>query len=259
LISRYRYEEWSLLIVRHRDEVQRPGALRRHREWQRIMPIVQEILLAEPLTRMLAFHFSACERHGGASENASVARNVLANHLDARHKCLNLIVFSPGLSVEDAVRLNRLRRIMESYTDQLLAIMHPTQDASMYAFETEEVARNQERLALLQFPEKWIHLQAMGLRENLSKSVLGEIDVRHGMGRLNQRLSEIVLAMFPEDMFDSFGMPHPLTMGRLRAVSPESTGRSNDLTEPLCSPLNVLAARPRLSNQTDRTMRSRWE
>src|SRR5690606_30154203 len=127
------------------EQLSRPGASRRARHWHEAVPVIQEILLSEPLTRVVAYHAAVLEQQGIEHDFSPLAHSALAAHIEARNRCLHLIVFGPGLSVEDAVTLNRLRRTLESYTDELLSCMSTVENHGLYCFEPRQVSDTQRR------------------------------------------------------------------------------------------------------------------
>ncbi len=51
---RSRCDEWNYRLAAHRDSLSSAGITARARKWHEIMPVLQEVLLTEPLTRTLA-------------------------------------------------------------------------------------------------------------------------------------------------------------------------------------------------------------
>lgn len=233
LAARYRHENWMHELARHRDDIQRPGTSRRIRLWTNVLPIMQEVLLAESLARTLAYYGTLLEEATICVEFVSVANSVLAAHIEARQRCLHLIVFGQGLSVENAVRLNRLRRKMERYTDQLLALLPPTRNPGMYCFEVEFFSRCHTQIRNSERTTAGVTLPTRLLSEQLWHMTNCDIDWRCGNARLNYQLSQHVLGLLPATSFDSFGVPHRCSWGRLRNQSPEGA-----TDHPSLSPFN---------------------
>ncbi len=228
LTARYRHENWMHELARHRDEIQRPGTSRRIRMWQNILPIMQEILLSEPLARTLAYQATLLEESKVCCEFSAVANSALAAHIEARQRCLHLIVFGQGLSVENAVLLNRLRRSLERYTDQLLALLPPTRNSGLFCFEFKFFTQCQSQIRNSERTTAWVTLHTGFLSEQFWQLAHPNIDWRAGSARLNHQLSRHVLGLLPSASFDSLGVPHRCTFGRLISQSPEgSTIRPN--------------------------------
>lgn len=267
LNSRFRHDQWSSRLSHHRHAIQAGGVSARSTLWHEIIPVMQEILLSEPLTRCLAYFATTLEERpiealcsaelGRESELTTLAQSTLAAHVEARHRCLHLIVFGQGLSVEHAVRLNRMRRVLEAYTDQLLSVMISVSNLADYAFDPEKVMRSQIDLANGQLASAFVRLHTSGLSQGLWKSLESDVDWRVPNPQLNSRLSRAMLGLLPSQLFDGFGLPKTKQYFRLDRESLESTGKSNDFHDPLVHPLCVLYAEPRKVAEPSRS-KPRW-
>ena len=146
LAHRFRFENWMDRISTHRAELQNPSASSRRRQWNSLIPLLEEILLAEPLVRCLAYQASVHEHLGLDEELIPLCTSMLTTQREARHRCLHLIVFGQAMPVESAVHLNRLRRNLEYYTDHLLALMQPIPRIDNFAFDSICVDQRQTEL-----------------------------------------------------------------------------------------------------------------
>lgn len=243
LASRFRHEEWSGRLARHRIEIQRPGATFREQKWHEIYPVIQEVLLSEPLTRCVAYHATVLEQRRIDFDFVKLANTALVSQIEARNRCLNLIVFGQGLSVNNAVRLNRLRRKMESLTDQLIAAMHPVDGISDFCFDAARTIESQRELGGGRMGDLNLRIHLAGLSEELRRDVRFEADRRCSSARLNLRQSHIVLEMLGNDMFDSFGVPKSQLAASILSDSAESSGVQDDLISPVAHPLDVLKSK----------------
>ncbi len=235
LASRFRHEEWSGRLARHRTEVQRPGASHRAYCWNSVYPIMQEILLAEPLTRVLSYYGELLEARKptpATGQFVSLASTCLHSHVEARNRCLNLIVFGQGLPVEHATRLNRLRRHMEQVTDALLACFPQHRSLQEHAFEPLELAEQHHALTSARDKQQALRVHATSLRMQLWNDNFSSIDSRASSKRLNRRISQVVLKMFGKQLFDSFGTPVSAEFARLSdpPVCADTTLDANDRT-----------------------------
>ncbi|HBE72200.1 MAG TPA: hypothetical protein DDW52_29040 [Planctomycetaceae bacterium] len=240
LASRFRHEEWSGQLARHRLEIQRPGVSHRAARWNQILPVIQEVLLAEPLARFIAYFAEIQQSRVGshpaessdepASDFASLAATTCNAHIEARNRCLNLIVFGQGLAAEQAERLNKLRHEMEYLSDQLLATLPQRHALDFYAFDLPNVEETHSAIFGSGKPDAHLRIQLVALRLYLEK-VWQNLDPRTGCGRLNQRVAKVMLKMFSTDLFDSFGLPKSFDRIRQYAVSElhESAPRQNSL------------------------------
>ncbi len=223
LAARYRHENWMHDLSLHRDAISRPGISRRTRQWQEILPILQEILLSEPLSRVVGYHAEVLDELGIDHDFAPLANSSLAAHVEARNRCLHLIVFGQGLPVESAVSLNRLRRTLECFTDNLLSCLPPVDYCGLYCFDPSQVADRQIEFTTPIGRSTWTTLQTLCSADELWHSIRHGVDWRSGSPRLNYQLSQHVLRLNSAQSFDSFGVPHSAAFSQFLHNSPEST------------------------------------
>lgn len=256
LTNRFRQEAWTGRLAAHRDAINSNGVSYRSQRWHEIIPVMQEVLIAEPLTRCLAYHASLLEHEKNDSDFATLMESALQTHIEARNRCLHLIVFGQGLSVEHAVHLNRIRRAMEDFNDQLLAIARPLDFMDRYAFDSVVVAKQQSLLA--NATKQQMHIHTAGLAEHLQNELLPHVDPRVANARLNYRFSQGVLELFPTELFDEFGVAKSSWLAKFQAESEESTGGSEDITADLAYPLNVLFGPSRKEPILEKSKERRW-
>ncbi len=256
---RSRYDEWSYRLALHRDALHHVGVSRRARKWEEVTPILQEILLSEPLIRNIACVASLLESSQVTDELASLTQSILSTQIEARHRCLHLIVFGHGMPVESAVRLNRIRQSLEQYNDQLLAILPIEEQAEEYGFNPKAIV--DARTSLLNPPEalsnQWRSMHAQFLSQQLWRKLQVDIDWRSANGRLNYSIAQSILNLFPIGLFDSFGVAHQGNWFRaIKGDSLESDGR--DINAVQRSPLGLLSNKPVRPNNVDVRDPKRW-
>jgi hypothetical protein len=230
-LHRSRCDEWNYRLASHREAMNRTGTSARSKKWHEVMPVLQEILLTEPLTRTLACFASHLEDLQLSDEFSPLLHSNLVSHIEARHRCLNLIVFGQGLSVESSVRLNRLRRHLETYSDQLLAVLPNTPTVEAYCFDARAIfiTRREMSRTADSLDGRWLQLHLQSLERQLWQNLQSDIDWRAANGRLNHRMSQSVLALLPTPLFDGFGIPLRTGFSVLTSNdSPESDGRPLD-------------------------------
>lgn len=260
-IHRSRCDEWNYRLASHREAMNRIGASARAKSWHDVMPVLQEILLTEPLTRTLACFASQLEELKVSDEFSPLLHSNLVSHIEARHRCLNLIVFGQGLSVESSVRLNRLRKHLETYSDSLLALLPTATTVEGYCFDSRAILN--ERLETGRIADtsdgKWLQLHLQSLERQLWQNLQCDIDWRAANGRLNHRFSQAVIALWPTQLFDGLGIPRRAGFSLLTAnESPESDGKPLDPAAK-SSPMNFFVkstAHSRAVNQPHG--RKRW-
>ena len=185
--------------------------------------MIEEILTSEVLTRIWTAVLCAHDQRRGTSDSEPIARSVLLGHLEARHRVLKLIVHGPWLAVEDAIRVNRLRRRAERWTDLLIARLLETHDVSDLASDPErarQLADEFEHEHNLAWPLIMASLRATLRRQLRSESPNAD---------LNARIASSILACFPAEMFDSTGLFPSAWLLRLLNTTDDTQGLIREL------------------------------
>ncbi len=121
IASRQRADNWHEALCIYRHRLENGGASQRLSVWIQLRRIIEEVLLSEVLTRVLAAMATHMENDGLDEDAGPIASNVALSHAEARHRCLQIMVDGVGQPVSDAVQLNRMRFQLEEWTDMLLA------------------------------------------------------------------------------------------------------------------------------------------
>ncbi len=197
-------------------------------QWRFARGVLEEIITGEVLTRVWTAVISAHDRHRGTDEAEPIARSVLIGHLEARHRVLTLLVGGPSIGAEEAVKLNRLRRRTERWTDLLIGYLAGLDDVSEFAVDPyrardfAEDLRYQSRLKGGRFA--WPLLLA-SLRAAF-KQGLGPTSPNED---LNAQIAVSILSCFRSELFDSTGLFQSLWLKRLTYVSDDAQGMIEDL------------------------------
>ena len=129
--SRNRLELWHQTLARYR-RAEESGEFHALRDWWRDHVVVlEEVLVTEILTRLIAALAATIESESGAEEISPVTHAVHTSHIEARNRVQKIMLYGRGNSIEDAVRLNRLRQAVERWTDAMIGRMaiHDALDA----------------------------------------------------------------------------------------------------------------------------------
>ncbi|MFO1066451.1 MAG: hypothetical protein U0892_21545 [Pirellulales bacterium] len=189
------------------------------------------------------------------SDWAPLAYSALANQKEARNRCLNLIVFGQGLPVEHAVNLNRLRRMVEMVSDQLLSLLPTGEELSEYAFDPATVQAEQAILAGQSLLSPHAQFRSQVLSSSLVSAAAHALSPQVASPRLNQELAEAVTAMFPSVGFDDFG----LVSGPMHRISSATIAEQDidfsDLTRPVPAPYSLLGTPERPSRTSPHNRR----
>ena len=215
MAARLRHDRWIEQLTRFREQ----GAEHKSKAaflksqltgWRTVIPVLQEVLLAEPLAHCVAAFATKLDERGIDTELIGVAQRVLDLHQEARKRCLHLMVFGQGLPVETAVELNRVRRNIDNYTESLKGII--TRGCDTIHFRQVDVAR------FLTTTQYW----------QLRKSTAHNIDWRCCSPHWNSEIVRSTLGLIDGDVFDSFGTLKSPSVA-WNATAGDSTGHNNDL------------------------------
>ena len=113
--------------------------------WRDHLIVLEEVLVTEMLSRVVAALAAGIESEIDKHEISPVTHAIHLTHLEASNRVQRIMLFGRGSSVQDAVRLNRLRQGVERWVDALIGRLTPHgQPTSGYAIDrarAEEYAK----------------------------------------------------------------------------------------------------------------------
>lgn len=191
--------------------------------WPTLRAVLEEILTGEVLTRVWTAIVCAHDRHHGHEEGEPIVRSVLIGHLEARHRVLTMLVNTRGIEAPEAIRLERLRRRTDRWTDMLVGYLADLHDIAEFAIDPDR-ARDftQDLRAQGQASgpgHVWSLVQA-GARAAFQQGLAPASP----NGDLNARIAGGIVACFPEEIFDSLGMFRSLWSMRLTQTTSDAQG-----------------------------------
>lgn len=258
LEARFRHDYWSSQLAAHRQNLGGGSAMARRKSWCRIFPVLEEILLSEPLARCVAYHARLLAERGIERDLSAVAQSVLNSHVEARHRCLHLIVFGEGLEPSHSCRLNQLRRGIENYTDTLLTFLESVQGEDNYSFDPRRVRIAQQSRVTEGYRTEVKRLVLSFLPQIMRRAVQSRLTDWQHQHQANERLHAIVLRFLPDCLFDSLGLPISEAAARFRrhstdsSVAAESPAPGYDISQCL------FAAPSRIHTQSHGSEKPRW-
>lgn len=117
--SQLRVSDWLLTLDELPRQIAEAPAVARADIWQRMEPVLVDVLAAGLVARVWGSILTACDRTRGAFLAEKLAREVLAGQAAAQQRVLRLMVNGPCLTLERVVGLDRVRRRIERWTDLL--------------------------------------------------------------------------------------------------------------------------------------------
>jgi hypothetical protein len=203
--------------------------------WREVRPVLEEILVAEILTRVWTCVVCLYDRRHGRGLEALV-RRVYAGHLEARNRALNVLVYGRGFSASEAAELNALRRRCERWCDLLLAhlsISHGRQwqsvidELAIEADRSREFARDlmEDESACALVPLAGQLLQS-SLREAFGKGLAEEPPYP----AFNQQIADALLACLPDERA-AFVPPGDPWLDRIELITSDAEGMIRELLQ----------------------------
>jgi hypothetical protein len=192
---------------------------------------VEEILTGEVLTRVWSAVLCAHDRRRGVDELEPVARSVMIGHMEARHRALTLLVHGPDVDAEAAVKLNRLRRRAECWTDVLVGHLAALHDVSEFAVDPKRARDFAKDLSSCGNRQGGRHTWPL-LVASLRTAFQSGLSPESANADLNTRIATAILSCFPQELFDSTGLLHSLWMLRLTNITEDTQGMIEELLGP---------------------------
>ncbi|WP_164102547.1 hypothetical protein [Candidatus Laterigemmans baculatus] len=230
--SRSRSESWKRRLGEYQQRERSGGSVELQAWWEQHYPLLEEILLSEPLTRIYAALAASLDANRDAEQVSPITHSVFLQHLEARNRVLQMMIYGRGSSVETAVRLNRLRAAVESWCDALLGRLGccPEPNGPLpKSSQSQDAAQAWERYAIDPLRARGFAEEARQLPEGTARDTAGWLltaAMRETLSRrsqsetaspeANQQVSDAVLMCLRPDLFDSVGVLKSLWLHRLQ-------------------------------------------
>jgi hypothetical protein len=195
--------------------------------WRDHVVVMEEVLVTEMLTRVIAALALGIEAESEADEVAPVTHAVYLTHLEARNRVQQIMLFGRGNSVQDAVRLNRLRQGVERWTDAMIGRMSVGgTEAIQYAIDRPRAAEFAQEMrcyghGAARNTAAW--LMNASMHDTLSRRTSEQA----ALPEANRAVARSVMLMLRPDLFDSVGVLKSLWLHRLQ-IGADRTDRVLD-------------------------------
>ncbi|WP_149752681.1 hypothetical protein [Rubripirellula obstinata] len=217
--SRNRLELWHQTMARYRAAEDSGNVMQLKTWWQQHAGVMEEVLVTEMLTRVVAAIAAGLDAVQRVDEISPVTHAVYLSHLEARNRVQQIMLFGRGNSVSDAVRLNRLRRVVERWTDTMigrLSIDMP--DLTRYGINVELAKQHAKEsrdfsVGVAGRTTTWLMNAAM--RDALQRRTSQQTSLPGA----NHAVASSVAMMLRPDLFDSVGTLKSLWMHRLSSTT----------------------------------------
>ena len=230
--SRNRFELWHQTLARYRAAEKDDDFQSLRQWWQDHVAVMEEVLVTEMLTRVIASIAAGLEDECDQQEISPVTHAVHLSHLEARNRVQQIMLFGRGNSVQDAVRLNRLRRGVERWTDVMIGRLSvESSNALRYAVEPLRAKEYcEEARAVGHGPARETSAWLMGA--SMHDMLRRRVSDHAALPAANQAVTKSVMLMLRPELFDSVGTLKSLWLHRLEI----GTERTDQMIDELNAP-----------------------
>ena len=233
--SRGRFDLWHQTMARYKRAQATTDWIALRRWWREHVVVLEEVLVSEMLTRVIASIAAGLDDAAGRDEISPVTHAVYLTHLDARNRVQQLMLDGRGCSVPDAVRLNRLRKGVERWTDAMIGrmsvrnprLVHYSVDPSRAAAHAEEMRAYGQAAAR----ETAVWLMNAAMHDTLVQRT----SANTALPQANRSIANSIMLMLRPDLFDSVGSLKSLWLHRMQI---DSARTDRVLDELLATDLN---------------------
>jgi len=224
--SRNRLNDWSESL-KQLETTAKQIAYREHQEqfadevWNKTLPLIEEILTSEILTRVWTAIGCELDRRSSTEEIEPFVRSTLVGHLEIRHRLLRLVFNKLKLTDDHLRQIDQIRRRAEKWNDILLGYLVNCCQVEEFAFDVNRVLDFASSLHT-QSPssETTRALLLASLRSSFTEGFTGKCP----NPKSNEKICEAILASFGSDIFDSTGQFQSLWEVRLRQAAKDTQG-----------------------------------
>lgn len=219
IASKVRLDRWGRSLKEFSSQADAPD---RERHWPQARSVLEEVLASEILARVWAAVLCAYDQSRGTDEAEPVARSVLIGHCEARNRVLTLISSVTGMDGRSAVKLNRLRRHAERWSDLLVAKLADIIDVDEFAVDPKRAADFADDAPSRQGFEA-SRLAWPLLLASLRKAFQRELSAISANPDLNAGIAASVFACFPPGPIDAAGLCRALWLMRITSIAEDAT------------------------------------
>ncbi len=231
--SRSRIDLWHQAMTRYSNAVRCGSSMPLRHWWRDHMVVLEEILVSDILTRVIASLAIGLEDAKCVENEVSpVTHGIFLSHLEVTNRLHRLLIHGRGSSVQEAVRLNRLRKGVESWTDALIGRMsYQAPEKIQYAFDVcraTDFANDTRVYSSGPARDTAAWLMNAAMHDNLRQRTSSQV----ALPEANRSVASSVMMMFRPDRFDSVGVLKSLWLNRLTSNSK----RTDRVIEELMAP-----------------------
>ncbi|TWT98960.1 hypothetical protein Pla100_21260 [Neorhodopirellula pilleata] len=230
--SRLRIDLWNQSLARFTRAKASGNHYRMRCWWQDHTGVLEEVLASEVLTRVVAALADGIDRAGNRDEFSPIAQAIHLSHLEVRNRVQEAILDRRGCAVQDAVRLNKLRVVVERWIDALIGHLSGADPSLVrYGIDSSRTRAHAEEAGTMSTAPgretiAWLTQASMtdGLRRIIAKTP--------SLPHANREVANSAMMILRPDLFDSVGVLKSLWVHRIQNDSDRTDQMIQDYLRP---------------------------
>jgi len=223
--SRSRFELWHQAMTRYSRARSSGDPFRMRCWWDEHLPVLEEVLASELLTRVVTALADGIDRRIGRDDFSPIAEAVYWSHLEARNRVQSTILDRRGCSVRDAVHLNQLRRTLENWIDSTIGQIASQDDLVVrFGIDMSRTRLHARESAMASTTESWPTVAAL-TRSTLYESLRSKLSPSAALPQANRAVTNSILQMLRPELFDGYGTLKSLWLHRTELSGGKSDQR----------------------------------
>lgn len=201
--SKCRIARWNSTLKMFDYDLRDPE--RNHNPWPAIEIVIEEIVISEMLTRVMAAAFVASDEYSNQDELKGLAHSLLIAHMETRNRAMRILLSGRAANEQIFDRINQLRRQVERWTDLFLSRFDQSSKAAEFGFNVQRVKDFAgERVV---YGDEEFRRQQQILIKSMANNLQSLTKKYSANPDLNREIATGVLGCFAGDRFDSLGLP----------------------------------------------------
>jgi hypothetical protein len=231
IASKSRLDRWGRSLKRFSTERADAGRRRPPSGSPVAVGVLEEIITGDMLTRVWTALMFAYDRFRGTDHVEPIARSVLVGQREARFRVLTLLAREPRIDAARAVKLDRLRRRTERWTDLLIGYLIGLDDVGQFAIDpnrARDFADDLRYRSCMNGGRCVWPLVFASLRASFAPGLFASSP----NGDLNARIAASILSCLRPELLDATGLLRSAWLMRLSEVTDEAQGMIGELLSP---------------------------
>ncbi len=201
--SKCRISRWNSTLKMFDADLREPDP--NHNPWPAFEIVIQEIIISEMLTRIMAASFVISDIKQDTTELSGLGQSNFISHMETKNRAIRTLLHAQGANEAAFDRINQLRRQIERWTDLFLSRMSHPEVSARFGFDAQRVRDFASELPAHRDDElnRKQQILLISMKRNL-KTITGKFTANPD---LNRKIASEVMGCFLKDRFDCYGLP----------------------------------------------------